>query len=266
MKLLKYIFNSTNITKILVIFSVGFISIILIYYYLGVNTPSDYINSISILYYSGLSSLLIYFDQIFSYQYNGPINIKSTNIKLFDNYSKGSLLFQKDSINSSKQFTKSSKVKFVEKESSSYMYMRPSYDKKGNMILIPATDFSGNNSKSHSSIKLPSAPKPSNLSTPSTISPLFNSEISNSSSHKPDNIRNVSTNHNINNNSTMPANKRTSLVSNPRDIDYSSIKRRIIEDVKTKIKEAETTKETKITKKVKLEQITPCKRMLSASK
>jgi hypothetical protein len=207
MKLLKYIFNSTNITKILVIFSVGFISRILIYYYLGVNTPSDYINSISILYYSGLSSLLIYFDQIFSYQYNGPINIKSTNIKLFDNYSKGSLLFQKDSINSSKQFTKSSKVKFVEKESSSYMYMRPSYDKKGNMILIPATDFSGNNSKSHSS-----------------------------------------------------------LVSNPRDIDYSSIKRRIIEDIKTKIKEAETTKETKITKKVKLEQITPCKRMLSASK
>jgi hypothetical protein len=247
MKLLKYIFNSTNITKILVIFSVGFIYRILIYYYVGVNTPSDYINSISILYYSGLSSLLIYFDQIFSYQYNGPINIKSTNIKLFDNYSKDSLLFQKDYTNTSKQYTGSSKVKLAEKEFPSYMRLRPSYDKKGKILLILAIDFSGRNTSSRSSIELPSAPKPSNLPT----------DISNSSSHKPHSIRNVYTSHNTKHgNSTMLADKRTNRlhdyvkkhISNPRDIDYSSIKRNIIEDVRTKLREAEAIKKAEIVK------------------
>jgi hypothetical protein len=99
MKKLGNVFNLTNITKILVIFLVGFISRILLYHYLGVNVFSDYTNNISILYYFGLSSFLVYFDQFFSYQYNVPINVESTNniIKRFNENSEGSLLFNKDS-------------------------------------------------------------------------------------------------------------------------------------------------------------------------
>ena len=92
MKKLGSIFNLTNIIKILVIFSVGFISRILIYHYFGINVFSEYTHSISILYYLGLSSLSVYFDQLFSYQYSAPINIKS-----FDDNLKSSLLFNKDS-------------------------------------------------------------------------------------------------------------------------------------------------------------------------
>ena len=114
MKLLKNMFNLTNITKVLVIFSVGFLSRIIIYHYFNVNVFSDYTNYIFILYYFSMSSFLVYLDHIFSYQYNGPINIEPVNIKPFDNYSKGSLSFQKDSANSSKQYTASSKVKFAE--------------------------------------------------------------------------------------------------------------------------------------------------------
>ena|ERR1700760_2904350 len=93
------IFNLTNIIKILIIFSVGFISRIFIYHYLDINVFSEYINSISILYYLGLSSLSVYFDQLFSYQHNAPINVESTNnnIKYFNKNLENSSLFN-DSI------------------------------------------------------------------------------------------------------------------------------------------------------------------------
>jgi hypothetical protein len=133
MQKLENIFSLTNIIKILVIFSVGFISRIIVYHYLD--------DSIYILYYFGISSILVYFDQFFSYQYNGPLNVEPANIKSFTDYSKGSLLFQKDSANSSK--------------------------------LV---------------------------------------------------------------------NMQTNRVSNPRDLDYSSVKRQIMQDVQTKIKEAEIVK------------------------
>jgi len=96
---MKNVFNLTNIIKILVIFSVGFISRMIIYHYLDINVFSDYINNISILYYFGLSTFSVYFDQLFSYQYSTPINVEPTNnkIKFFNNNSKGSILFTKDS-------------------------------------------------------------------------------------------------------------------------------------------------------------------------
>jgi hypothetical protein len=99
MKKIIGVFNFTNTIKILVIFSVGFISRMIIYHYLDINVFSDYINSISILYYFGLSTFSVYFDQFFSYQYSTPINAEPTNnkIKFFNNNSNGSLLFSKDS-------------------------------------------------------------------------------------------------------------------------------------------------------------------------
>ena len=97
MKKLGNVFNLTNIIKILVIFSVGFIYRILIYHYLDVNVFSEYTHSISILYYLGLSSLSVYFDQFFSYQYSAPFNIEPTNIKPFTDHSKDNLLFNKNS-------------------------------------------------------------------------------------------------------------------------------------------------------------------------
>jgi hypothetical protein len=97
MKLLNNIFNSTNLIKILVIFSVGFITRILIYHYLGTNVFSDYTDYISILYYFGMSSFSVYFDQLFNFQFSIPTNVESTNIKSFDDLSKTTnLSFTKD--------------------------------------------------------------------------------------------------------------------------------------------------------------------------
>jgi len=99
MKKIKNVFNLTNIIKILVIFSVGFISRIIIYYYLDINVFSEYTNNISILYYFGLSTFSVYFDQFFSYQYNASINVEPTDnkIKFFKNNSECYILFTKDS-------------------------------------------------------------------------------------------------------------------------------------------------------------------------
>ena len=92
-------FNLTNIIKILVIFSVGFISRIVIYHYLDINVFLDYTNNISILYYFGLSTFSVYFDQLFSYQYSASINVEPiyNKIKIFNNNSEDSILFMKDS-------------------------------------------------------------------------------------------------------------------------------------------------------------------------
>src|SRR3954454_12417384 len=144
MKQLRNILNSTNIIKILVLFSVGFLFRILIYHYLGVNVFQEYI---SILYYFGMFSFIVYYDQLFSCQYNGPLNVELINTKFFDDYSKGSLLFQKESTNPSKEF---SKIKYIENKTPNYIRMRPSFDKKGNILIIPAIDFSGSNSSSRS--------------------------------------------------------------------------------------------------------------------
>jgi len=99
MKRLGNVFNWTNLVKVLVIFTLGFITRILIYHYLDVNVFTEYTNSISILYYFSLSSLSIYFDQLFPHQYCAPINVEPINniIKYFDDNSKGYLLFNKDS-------------------------------------------------------------------------------------------------------------------------------------------------------------------------
>jgi len=99
MKKITNLFNLTNIIKILVIFSVGFISRIIIYHYLDINVFSEYTNNVSILYYFGLSTFSVYFDQLFSFQYSAPINIELTNnkIKFFNNHSEDSILFTRDS-------------------------------------------------------------------------------------------------------------------------------------------------------------------------
>lgn len=99
MRKITNVFNLTNIIKILVIFSVGFISRIIIYHYLDINVFSEYTNNISILYYFSLSTFSVYFDQLFSFQYCVPTNLELTNnkIKFFNNNSKDSILFTKDS-------------------------------------------------------------------------------------------------------------------------------------------------------------------------
>jgi len=99
MKKITNIINLTNIIKILIIFSVGFISRIAIYHYLDINVFLEYTNNISILYYFSLSTFSVYFDQLFSYQYSASINLEPINnkIKFFNNNSEGSILFTKDS-------------------------------------------------------------------------------------------------------------------------------------------------------------------------
>jgi hypothetical protein len=288
---MKKLFTKTFLLKILVIFLISFISRILINHYLGVNVFLDYANIISVLYYFGLFSFSAYFDQLFSFHLVTSTDIHY-NVKSFNNdFKTTDLLFTKDHKNgsSSQSSTDYSSVhskgsrKYV--TTGRYIYLRPFPNRKGDMFLVPSLDFNKHSPNSISNI--PPVPKPSNLSTPSTMSPLFNSDISNSSSRTSQNIINVPTNLKIDSdNSTMLADKRTNRVSHPRNLSYSSIRRNIIEDIQTKIKEAEALKEielvkeaetikeakiieeTKVVKEIAREKVkkTPYNRIVSASK
>jgi hypothetical protein len=76
-KLILQIFNIKNITKIIIIFTIGFISRALINNLYNTNNSLDYLNIISIIYSLYFSMLVFYFNEII-YYYN--INI----IYLFD--------------------------------------------------------------------------------------------------------------------------------------------------------------------------------------
>jgi len=179
----------TFLLNVLLIFFIGFAFRIVIHHCLGVNFLSNYINNILILYYFGLSTFLVYFDQFFSYQYNVLTNAEPNNIiKSFNNDSKTfNLLFTKDHNNSSSlqystdHSSRHSKVgsKLIT-TNGKYSYLRPVINNKGDMILVPGLDIGKHSSNSlpsrdnlDSIYNMPPKPKPSNLSTPSTMSPLF---------------------------------------------------------------------------------------------
>jgi hypothetical protein len=126
---------------------------------------------------------LVYFDQLFSYQYSVPTNI-DYNIKFFNNSNSktANLLFNKyhnngsyssSSTDHSSGHSKSSR-KYVT-TNGRYTYLRPAVNGKGDLLLVPGLDLGKHSSNSISNV--PPAPKPSNLSTPSTMSPLFPSSV-----------------------------------------------------------------------------------------
>lgn len=94
---MKY-FNLFNFIKVLVLFSIGFISRVVINHSLGINVFLDYTNFISLLYYISLSFLSVYFDQLFSFNLISPVNVDSINIKIFNKDLKtNNLLFSNNS-------------------------------------------------------------------------------------------------------------------------------------------------------------------------
>ena len=188
----------TFLLKVFLLFFIGFAYRILIHYCLDINVFLDYTNNISILYYLNLFSLTVYFDQLFSFQYCVSTNVESNNIiKSFNNDPKTfNLLFTKDHNNSSSsqystdhssRHSKGGRKHFTTNEN--YTYLRPAVNKKGDIFLVPGLDIGKQSSNSLSSKdnsnsipNMPPKPKPSNLSTPSTMSPLFpNSQKSNRS-------------------------------------------------------------------------------------
>jgi hypothetical protein len=189
MKKLFSINIKTFLLKVFVIFFIGFAYRILIHHCLGVNVFLDYTNNISILYYFSLFSLTIYLDQLFSFQFCVLTNVESNNIiKSFNNDPKTfNLLFTKDHNNSSSsqystdhssRHSKAGRKHFTTNEK--YSYLRPAVNNKGDMILVPGLDIGKHSSNylasrdnSDSIPNMPPKPKPSNLSTPSTMSPLF---------------------------------------------------------------------------------------------
>jgi len=196
MKKLFSINIKTFLLKVLVIFFIGFAYRIIIHHCLGINVFLDYTNNISILYYLSLFSLTVYFDQLFSFQYCVSTNVESINIiKIFNNDSKTfNLLFTKNHDNSSSsqystdhssRHSKGGRKHFTNNEK--YTYLRPAVNNKGNIFLVPGLEIGKHSSNYLSSRNnsdfipnMPSKPKPSNLSTPSTMSPLFpNSQQSN---------------------------------------------------------------------------------------
>jgi hypothetical protein len=196
MKKLFSINIKTFLLKVFLLFFIGFTYRIIIHHCLGINVFLDYTNNISILYYFSLFSLTVYLDQLFSFQYCVPTNIESNNIiKSFNNEPKTfNLLFTKDHNNSSSsQYStdhSSRHNKAGRKHittNGKYAYLRPIVNNKGDVFLMPGLDIGEHSSNSISSRdssnsihNMPPKPKPSNLSTPSTMSPLFpNSQQSN---------------------------------------------------------------------------------------
>jgi hypothetical protein len=196
MKKLFSIYIKTFILKVFLIFFIGFTYRIIIHHCLDINVFSDYTNNISILYYFSLFSLTVYIDQFFSYQYSIPTNVESNNIiKSFNNDPKTfNLVFTKDHNNSSSsqystdhssKHSKAGRKHFTTNEK--HVYLRPTVNGKGDILLVPGLDIGKHSSNSFSSrdnsgyvSNIPPKPKPSNLSTPSTMSPLFpNSQQSN---------------------------------------------------------------------------------------
>lgn len=61
------IFNRFNLTKVFIIFIVGFISRILVNQFLGVNVFIDYTNTISLIYYLVMSSFVVIVHELVGY-------------------------------------------------------------------------------------------------------------------------------------------------------------------------------------------------------
>lgn len=179
----------TFLLKVLFLFFIGFAYRIIIHHCLGVNVFLDYTNNISILYYFSLFSLTVYLDQLFSYHYSVLTDIESNNIiKFFNNDPKTfNLLFTKDHNNSSSsQYSTDNSSRHNKAgckhltTNEKYVYLRPTVNDKGDVFLVPGLDIGKHSSNSLSSrdnsdyiSNMPPKPKPSNLSTPSTMSPLF---------------------------------------------------------------------------------------------
>jgi hypothetical protein len=187
MKKLFSINIKTFLLKVLVIFFIGFASRIIIHHCLGVNVLLEYTNYISVLYYLSLLSLTIYLDQIFSFHLYITED-SFNNIAFFNNDSKiTNLLSTKDYKNGSSSPSSTDHSSGYNKTNrksvtvnGKYTYLRPVVNNKGDILLVSGLDLGKHSSNSLSSKdnsdfipNMPSKPKPSNLSTPSTMSPLF---------------------------------------------------------------------------------------------
>jgi hypothetical protein len=114
--LLAKVFNKLNFTKVIVIFSVGFISRCLVNYLFGLNVFLDYTNIISCLYYVGFSifivlvhdlvehfgfnivpyfvlDFIVFISNKITFLYNNVNNLNFKSIKLLISYIKYSLNF-----------------------------------------------------------------------------------------------------------------------------------------------------------------------------
>jgi len=211
----------TFLLKVLVIFFIGFTYRILIYHCLGINVLLDYTNYISILYYSSLLSLTIYIDQLFSFHLHIPINSFNDTTSFNNDFKTTNFLFTKDH---NASFLPDEIRKY-----SRYTYLRPIVNGKGNILLVPGLNLSKNDLELKPNI--PPAPKPSNLSTPSTMSPLFpdssksdsSNEAYSSRSHKSSNLSHTKSTGNV----PIKKDKRLTL-------DLAERRLRIIEYVSSK--------------------------------
>ena len=255
----------TFLLKVLVIFFIGFASRIIIHHYLGVNVFLEYINYISILYYLSLLILTVHIDQIFSFHLYIPVD-SFNNIASFNNDSKiTNLLFTKDCKNGSSSADHLSRHSKTNSKSVTingrYTYLRPAVNGKGDILLVPGLDLGKHGS--NSTFNIPPAPKLSNLSTPSTMSPLFPSSSKSvpfngpysSCSPKPFNLSHESQQYKTTNSIHTKSTDNVPIRNDRRYLpkrytfdsaDFTDRRKRIIESVEQKIKES-TNKPTKKT-------------------
>jgi hypothetical protein len=132
-------------------------------------------------------------DQIFSFHLYIPGD-SFNNIVFFNNYYNiTNFLSTKDSspTDHSSGYDKTNHKSVT--GNGKYTYLRPVVNNKGDILLVSGLDLGKHSSNSLSSKdnsdfipNMPSKPKPSNLSTPSTMSPLFPSSSESVSFNEPD--------------------------------------------------------------------------------
>jgi hypothetical protein len=259
----------TFLLKVLLIFFIGFASRMIIHHYLGVNVLLEYTNNISILYYLSLLSLTIYLDQIYSFYLYIPVD-SFNNIEFFKNDSKiTNLLLTKDYKNGSYSPSSTDHSSGYSKTNrkpvtinGKYTYLRPVVNNKGDILLVSGLDLGKHGS--NSTFNIPPAPKPSNLSTPSTMSPLFPSSSKSVSfnepnfyrSPKPSNLSHESQEYRTTNSKHTKSTGNVPIWNDRRYLpkrytfdsaDFADRRKRVIESVEQKIKESSINKPAKKT-------------------
>ena len=184
--MIKKIFNKRTLIKIVSIFSFGLISRIIINNYFGINVFTDFFSNISICYYLILATFI-------TFVHDYADNLRFTNL---------SPCFISDS-SRSKNYNKKSFYSRIASENSDSNTSNSNSKRNSPKQLLFDMNFDEFNREAEFNDNIrsqyaPSTPRESNLTTPSTMTPLFPSTDNFGNNNIP-----YTTNNNNNNNNTI---------------------------------------------------------------
>ena len=174
---MKKYFNKKNFLKVIIIFTVGFISRVLVNDFFGINVYFDYLHSVSLIYYALLSIFIVLVHEYLTYV---EFNILSSILKIIHT-------ILKYSVKNFDYYCKNIRIFLIRKIFNSYnstsyskMYVKDSsYNSSNNPNTLPGINGS---SSSFTPINLPKSSDSSGIKLPSIKdSGLFPKDITSSS-------------------------------------------------------------------------------------